>query len=499
MNKRLLERLTRIFAPPTRFSALLFAIAAFGTTTAWATDSLEETGGFVTTSSQLAFRNATLGDLTADTLNARFCGDWSGTGKGKVMTFNNFDRSSEASGSISCQAQLVDDGYCKSVFLTFTQADDNVNVLITDAKSKSGGSLGDDMSSGTGSASGHYQLCHLRLSRTPELYGGATVTWEAGEFATTKVGIDGNEYTITLPASGMSIDETTKNLVVASSGATTGATIDLPSDIEKASVLIKYSSLAAVSDKNVTLSTIKYPNEYVIGVRTSANNALTLTGYFDAASDNNYPNNNATYGSGTVPTLSSGSGYFLFAHYPGNGAGNGTYSYAGYSPFTLAGGSNSQIRWSGRKIGQISIGGPISSQRVYAWPNVEIEGVALYVGSIKTADDVIDFIFTPTAEATIDAEGTTYTLAGDNNLFDSIAADGEYVINVNEDATLNIPSATSVNMITFNVAANKTLTLTGNTLTAAGGIKVTGEGKVYTTAMSVLSGPIKGDGTLCSS
>lgn len=488
--KRTRETVARFLAPTVRLAAILLIIITASSVRAAV--SLEETGGFVTTSSQLAFKNATLGDLTADTLNARFCGDWSGTGKGKVMTFNNFDRSSEESGSISCQAQLIDNGYCKSVFLTFTQADDDVNVIITDAKSKSGGSLGDAMSSGTASASGHYQLCHLRLSRTPELYGGATVTWEAGEFATTKVGIDGNEYTITLPASGMSIDETTKNLVVASSGATTGATIALPSNITKASVLIKYSSLAAVSDKNVTLSTIKYPDEYVIGARTSANNALTLTGYYDAATDNSYPNNNATYGSGSVPTLPSGSGYFLFAHNPDGG----TYSYAGYSPFTVAGGSNSQIRWGSKKIGQISIGGPISSQRVYAWPNVEIEGVALYVGSIKTDSDIADFEFTPTAEATISADGT-YTLAGDNNLFDSIATDGEYVINVDEDATLNIPEATAVNMITFNVAANKTLTLTGSTLTAAGGIKVIGEGKVYTTVMSVLSGPLKGDGTLC--
>ena len=484
---------TAWWSPASRRLARLatFALAVFAAGGAWAEASLEETGGFVTTSSQLAFKNATLEDLTADTLHGRFSGAWAGTAKGSTLTFNTF--ATPDANTKTCEAKLLNDGYVKGVLLTFTQNGDDVEVQMTGGKYLTGSDITASIASGT---DGSYSVCHLRLSRTPELYGGATVTWEAGEFANTKVGIDGNEYTITLPASGMSIDETTKNLVVAASGATTGATIDLPSDIEKASVLIKYSSLAAVSDKNVTLSTIKYPNEYVIGTRTSANNALTLTGYFDAASDNNYPNNNATYGSGTVPTLPSGSGYFIFAHYPGNGTGNGTYSYAGYSPFTLAGGSNSQIRWSGRKIGQISIGGPISSQRVYAWPNVEIEGVALYVGSIKTADDVIDFIFTPTAEATIDADGT-YTLAGDNNLFDSIAADGEYVINVNEDATLNIPSATSVNMITFNVAANKTLTLTGNTLTAAGGIKVTGEGKVYTTAMSVLSGPIKGDGTLC--
>ena len=486
----------RFLAPTVRLAAILLIIITASSVRAAV--SLEETGGFVTTTSQLAFKNATLDDVTADTLHGRFSGAWAGSAKGGTLTFNTFETTS--ANTKTCEAKLYhkDDSnnYIKGVLLTFTQIDDDVEVQMTGAKYINSTDVTATISSGTNAkgddGNWKYAVCHLRLSRTPELYGGATVTWEAGEFATTKVGIDGNEYTITLPASGMSIDETTKNLVVASSGATTGATIALPSNITKASVLIKYSSLAAVSDKNVTLSTIKYPDEYVIGARTSANNALTLTGYYDAATDNSYPNNNATYGSGSVPTLPSGSGYFLFAHNPDGG----TYSYAGYSPFTVAGGSNSQIRWGSKKIGQISIGGPISSQRVYAWPNVEIEGVALYVGSIKTDSDIADFEFTPTAEATISADGT-YTLAGDNNLFDSIATDGEYVINVDEDATLNIPEATAVNMITFNVAANKTLTLTGSTLTAAGGIKVIGEGKVSTSVAAQLSGPIKGNGTIC--
>ena len=467
--------------------------------------SLESTGGFVTTLPQLAFKNATLSEITADTLKGRFGGD-SISAKGKAATF--FDFASSDSSTLTCEAQMDGDydgnnEIFKSVFLTFTQNGDDVYVSangVTKWMNKGSNPLGTSLANqgNTGSlatsiSAGGYGIYNLRLPRTQET--DATVVWNAGELLMPKIGTDGNKYVITLPASGMSVDAN-GNLKVASSGATTGATIDLPSEITKASILIKYSSLAAVSDKNVTLSTIKYPNEYVIGARTSANNALTLTGYYDAAADNSYPNNNASYGSGSVPTLPSGSGYFLFAHYPGDGTGNGTYSYAGYSPFTLSGGSNSQIRWKGRKIGQISIGGPISSQKVYAWPNVEIKSVALYVGSIKTASDVSDFTFTPTAEATIEDTGT-YTLAGDNKLFDSIATDGEYVINVNESATLNIPAATTVNMITFNVAEGKTLTLTGSTLTATGGIKIVGEGKVSVSSATALSGTtIKGDGRI---
>lgn len=431
--------------------------------------SLEECGGFVTTLPQLAFKNATLSEITADTLKGRF-GGGSISAKGKAATFFNF--ASSDSSTLTCEAQMDGDlnsnvEILKSVFLTFTQNGDDVYVSansvtkwMNKGDNQPGTSLANQGNTGslaTSISASGYGIYNLRLPRTQET--DATVVWNVGELLMPKIGADGNKYVITLPASGMSVDAN-GNLKVASSGATTGATIDLPSEIAKASILIKYSSLAAISDKKVTLSTIKYSTsgaEYVIGARTSNNNVLTLTGYYDDNSENSYPNDNSSYGSGTVPSLPSGFGYFLFAH----NADGGTYTYAGYSPYNIAGGSNSRIRWGGKKIGKISIGGPISSKSVSAWPNVEINSVALYVDSIKTASDISNFTFTPTAEATIDVAGT-YTLAGDNKLFDSIALDGEYVINVNETATLSIPSATTVNMITFNIAKDKTLTLTGS-------------------------------------
>lgn len=482
----------RIFS----IKALVALMIICATSGAWATDSLEETGGFVTTSSQLAFKNATLGDLTADTLHGRFSGAWAGTAKGSTLTFNTF--ATPDANTKTCEAKLLNDGYIKGVLLTFTQNGDDVEVQMTGGKYLTGSDITASIASGS---DGSYSVCHLRLSRTPELYGGATVTWEAGEFATTKVGIDGNEYTITLPASGLSIDETTKNLVVAASGATTGATIDISgANTQKAGVLIKYSSLAAVSD-GVSLATAQAVytangDLVVAGARTTGSNVLTMKGYWEISN-----NSGSNYAFDTVPSLNAGSGYFHFYYNDStDNSINGTFGYAGRSALTLAGGRNSGLKWTNASysIKKVSVGGPVTCAHsgVKAWPNVVVEKVALFVGDKYTASDIAEFEFNPTAEATIDADGT-YTLAGDNNLFDSIAADGEYVINVNEDATLNIPSATSVNMITFNVAANRTLTLTGNTLTAAGGIKVTGEGKVYTTAMSVLSGPIKGDGTLC--
>ena len=78
-------------------------------------------------------------------------------------------------------------------------------------------------------------------------------------------------------------------------------------------------------------------------------------------------------------------------------------------------------------------------------------------------------------EATIDAAGT-YTLAG---LFGSVGTTANFYINVTENATLNIPSDTTIAAIDLNIATGKTLTLTGAKLTATtGGFTVSGGGKV---------------------
>ena len=82
-------------------------------------------------------------------------------------------------------------------------------------------------------------------------------------------------------------------------------------------------------------------------------------------------------------------------------------------------------------------------------------------------------------EATI-AEAGTYTLAG---LFGGVSAKSDFYVNVTESATLNIPSATTIGAIEFNVASGKTLTLSGADLTATvGGFTVSGGGSVLVDA-----------------
>ena len=212
-----------------------------------------------------------------------------------------------------------------------------------------------------------------------------TAVWQTGEFE--DAASKHNGYSIVLPASGMSVSG--GKLVVASD-ATTGATIDLSSaNPNKITVLIEYSSLAAVSSKNVTLATVKDSESHVIGARTTSNGALTLTGYFDASTDNDYA-------FGTVPTVPVGTGYLMFMYdNTTDNDINGTYCYAGDSIDALVGGRNSDLKWTGgtRKINEVSIGGPITANRVTAWSGVKIEKVALFVGAALTSADIAYYKF----------------------------------------------------------------------------------------------------------
>ena len=122
-------------------------------------------------------------------------------------------------------------------------------------------------------------------------------------------------------------------------------------------------------------------------------------------------------------------------------------------------------------------------------------GTRTYVAEVTAGENAGEIAWT-ICEADIDTAGT-YGLEGlgSDDLFASISSTGAYVINVNESATLNVASATSLGTITFNVASGKTLTLTGAAI-AASSIYLPGEGVVKVSSAGALAGTAKGSGTL---
>ena len=153
MNK-LTQRATRL---------LVLALGLGLVSTVWAATSLEESGATIPTTSTLAFKNVTLSDLTTETLSGVFGGSWAGDAAGSAVTFNNFDRSAEASGTITCEAKVLLTGAdnLRGVFLTFTQSGSDVYVQKTGAKYKTAETIDTSIDGGT---NGNYDVSKLRLS-----------------------------------------------------------------------------------------------------------------------------------------------------------------------------------------------------------------------------------------------------------------------------------------------------------------------------------------------
>ena len=142
---------------------LVLALGLGLASTGLAAISLEESGATVPTTSTLAFKNVTLSDLTTETLSGVFGGSWAGNAAGTVMTFNNFVRSEEESGTITCEAKVLLTGAdnLRGVFLTFTQSGSDVYVQKTGAKYKTAETIDTSIDGGT---DGNYDVSKLRLS-----------------------------------------------------------------------------------------------------------------------------------------------------------------------------------------------------------------------------------------------------------------------------------------------------------------------------------------------
>lgn len=257
-----MDKFKNICAHIARFASrgvwLLAALAAFAAPlAAFADASLEETGGFVTSTATLAFKNVKLADLSADTLSAKFAGSWV-TGKGAAVTFCDLALSGS---TLTCEAQIyeatTDFTGVKVIYLTFTQSGSDINVHATNVKSLSGGTLGTPVGSGgsqvnsgapaTSYTGNGYGLYNLHLPRSYYRFNGnmPAVVWD-GDFEQTKYDGNGNAYTLTLPT-GITLSNGTSGNLVVGSDATTGASVAIPSTGTNIAVLVKYSGLETKS------------------------------------------------------------------------------------------------------------------------------------------------------------------------------------------------------------------------------------------------------------
>ena len=355
--------------------------------------SLEESEGFVTSESQLAFKDATLAMLTSEALGGKFGGGWAGTADGADVVFNNFDRTSEAAGTMTCQAQVANDGYVKGVLLTFTQSGDGVYVFMTGAKYIQGASLGDSIAGGSDASQGgewKYAVSALSLKY---LGPAPTAVWVAGEFDDDRSAHGGLEISLN--------GNTTNALgqIVIGNDVTTGATIKLPDDtFTKASILVKYE-LASEGAPVVNaapvgvISTDGYP---IVPICTTEGGTILKGAYLNK--DNAYAlvTNSGNYWPFSVePTISNGEGYVLLSYHSelANPMSHGTAVYVGSSVDTLTGGNASGLQWKTKKIDKIAIGGPTTAGGANPWKGMIIKGVALFTDEWLTPTDLATYRF----------------------------------------------------------------------------------------------------------
>lgn len=342
---------------------------------AWAVDSLEETGGFVTTTPQIAFKGVKLRDIRPDTVAANITGG-NIDHKNARARFCNFTYSADYT-TATCEAQSLDGSNIKGLLLTFAQAGNDVTVCATDAKylPTSSAKLGYTIANGTSrnivtdETSDGYGLHGFRRLTTYPTDNRATVTWETGEFKTSKTGTDGQTYSIEL--NDNTVDDSDQNIHIGSA-TTKGVTISLPTGPGQVMVLVQYTAPSGGAPvANSVIASAK--SNYDIGAICTSAAGTTVTGYYY---DNGIANNNGSYYGLNNPPIADGDGYFVFSFQAG---ANGTAMFAGTSLTSLSGGQNSTLKWAGKSNTSIAIGGPNVEGDAKPWGGLVIKKIALFV------------------------------------------------------------------------------------------------------------------------
>ena len=373
------------------------------------TESLEETGAAVTTESQLAFKDATLAMLTSEALGGKFGGAWAGTADGADVVFNNFNRTAEAAGTITCQAQVANDGYVKGVLLTFTQSGGDVYVFMTGAKYIQGASLGDSIVGGNNASQDGEWMYAVSALSLKYLGPVPMAVWVAGEFDDDRSAHGGLEISLN--------GNTTNALgqIVIGDDVATGATIKLPDDtFTKASILVKYelaSEGAPVANAAPVgvISTDGYP---IVPICTTEGETTLKGAYLNK--DNAYAlvTNSGNYWPFSVePTISNGEGYILLSYHSelANPMSHGTAVYVGSSVNTLTGGNASGLQWKTKTIDKIAIGGPTTAGGANPWKGMIIKEVALFADEWLAPSDLATYRF-PKQGAVLPEDSDRYAI-----------------------------------------------------------------------------------------
>lgn len=323
-------------------------------------------------------------------------GSWV-SAKGTAVTFCGLSLSGS---TLTCEAQMyeatTDFTGVKSIYLTFSQDGDDINVQATNVKSLSGGTLGTPVGSGGSSVNGGvpastytgngYGLYNLSLTRSWS--DSAVVIWEAGQFGvTSKTGSDGNTYT--LDANGNSVAANASSITINQS---VGVKVDSSAALTSGmTVLVRYSDLNLSLGSAQTLVNSSIDSN---GTATGDSNGNRTGVYIDSsgASQGLWAGKTCTSANGVSQTshtfvATETSGVMAFSYYSASTTdsnlgthlwylSNGTRS-ALYNLKTLGSTSDSSIYGCviGGPRGSTTNGGPATGMK--------ITGIAIFKGVLS--------------------------------------------------------------------------------------------------------------------
>ena len=413
-----------------------FALALCATSGAWAAASIEETGGTVPTTATLAFKGATLSQVTADTLSGVIGGDWAGNIAGNAMTFNNFDRSSEASGTITCQAQIQHDTNVKGVLLTFTQDGSNVNVQKTGAKYISG-TVG---SSIAGGSDGYYDVSKLKLTLTKPT---PIAVFDGASGGFKKTSING----VTFAANGNTVAEDGSYVKIS---ASVGVLFKLSQGYKYVVGEFTVTNLneSAAADRVLALWS---PGEdgthaYTPGVAL-ANGSVTTRGVWN----NIIWSNTGFNGALATGTSTDTSRTFALATEDssgGNNTGTHLFELTGTNPGTAVYGGNEDMGLRGAQTYRtFVIGGPATGS-LSAMTGLVITKVVIYASGTRQFTSI-----NPTTIANVENPAAFYVGNGEtvtaSTINAGVAASGSAYVYTEAGATINLDAELNGHTIVF--------------------------------------------------
>ena len=296
----------------------------------------------------------------------------------------------------------------------------------------------------------------------------ANVVWESDFGTSTKTGLDGKTYTLSLPNGCSSWLQNDGTIKIGSNDNSQGATIDVTGGVsgQKISVLMEYEGATAQS----AAVPVYIAAGAWLGSQTK-DNSLEVTGHWWNGGGVAYPQN------GDTVTTMPKDGYFMYVFAQGDNVEiYSAETLAGMSDAS-AGGAVSGLNTANRVVNKIALGGvmiggagaSLTSRPVNEFTGLVIKRVAIFTSKISASEAAAYKFPSDETKVTVTEANTSWSTAFPSWDDSADNSDKTLFIEIQEGASLSKDTALSVKGLF--VTGLGSLTLSG-AVTASNGITI---------------------------